>query len=214
MTGALESSAVAVNRGAQAAVEYFNSHGGVDGHKLVLTTQNDQSNPTTAASLLQSALTSSSPPDDVIPGISSDEGLAMAPLLTRYKVVGLGSASDATLDNPAKYPYFFSQLTLANTVVSDGATWIASHPGVKKVAIVTSNDALGQADVPTLQSTLKAKGISTVVKLFNPTATDYTSTFQAAAAAKPGWIWMDGAGLRFRSCSAAGSRRIWAMFPR
>jgi ABC-type branched-subunit amino acid transport system substrate-binding protein len=194
MTGALESSAVAVNRGAQAAVEYFNSHGGVNGHKLVLTTQNDQSNPTTAASLLQSALTSSSPPDDVIPGISSDEGLAMAPLLTRYKVVGLGSASDATLDNPAKYPYFFSQSTLANTVVSDGATWIASHPGVKKVAIITSNDALGQADVPTLQSTLKAKGISTVVKLFNPTATDYTSTFQAAAAAKPDWVWMDGAG--------------------
>ncbi len=194
MTGALESAAVAVNRGAQAAVAYFNAHGGVNGHKLVLTTKNDQSNPTTAASLLLSALTSSSPPSDVIPGISSNEGMAMAPLLTRYKVVGLGSASDASLDNPAKYPYFFSQSTLANTVVADGATWIATHPGVKKVALVTSNDALGQADVPTLQATLKAKGISSVVELFNPTSTDYTSTFQAAAAAKPNWVWMDGAG--------------------
>jgi branched-chain amino acid transport system substrate-binding protein len=194
MTGDLEASAVAVNRGAEAAVEYFNSHGGVDGHKLVLTTDNDQSNPTTAASLLLNALSGSSPPDDVIPGISSNEGLAMAPLLTRYKVVGLGSASDAALDNPSKYPYFFSQSTLANTVTADGATWIATHPGVKKVAIITSNDALGQADVPTLQATLKAKGISTVVELFDPTATDYTSTFQAAAAAKPNWVWMDGAG--------------------
>jgi ABC-type branched-subunit amino acid transport system substrate-binding protein len=124
--------------------------GGVNGHKLVLTTDNDQSNPTTAASLLLSALSGSSPPDDVIPGISSNEGLAMAPLLTRYKVVGLGSASDASLDNPAKYPYFFSQSTLANTVTADGATWIATHPGVKKVVLITSNDALGQADVPTL----------------------------------------------------------------
>ena len=194
MTGDLEAAAVAVNRGAEAAVDYFNSQGGVNGHKLVLTTDNDQSNPTTAASLLLSALSGSSPPDDVIPGISSNEGLAMAPLLTRYKVVGLGSASDASLDNPAKYPYFFSQSTLANTVTADGATWIATHPGVKKVALITSNDALGQADVPTLQATLKAKGISSVVELFDPTATDYTSTFQAAAAAKPDWVWMDGAG--------------------
>lgn len=194
MTGDLESAAVAVNRGAEAAVEYFNSQGGVDGHKLVLTTENDQSNPTTAASLLLSALSGSSPPNDVIPGISSNEGLAMAPLLTRYKVVGLGSASDASLDNPAKYPYFFSQSTLGSTVVADGATWIATHPGVKKVAIITSNDALGQTDVPTLQATLKAKGISSVVELFDPTATDYTSTFQAAAAARPDWVWMDGAG--------------------
>ena len=120
----------------------------------------------------------------------------MAPLLTRYKVVGLGSASDASLDNPTKYPYFFSQSTLANTVTADGATWIATHPGVKKVALITSNDALGQADIPTLQATLKAKGISSVVELFDPTATDYTSTFQAAAAAKPDWVWMDGKEVR------------------
>jgi len=160
----------------------------------VLTTANDQSNPTTAASLLLSALSGGSPPDDVIPGISSNEGLAMAPLLTRYKVVGLGSASDASLDNPTKYPYFFSQSTLGSTVVADGATWIATHPGVKKVAIITSNDALGQADVPTLQSTFKAKGIATTVELFDPTSTDYTATFQAAAASKPDWVWMDGAG--------------------
>jgi branched-chain amino acid transport system substrate-binding protein len=193
-SGALESAAVAVNRGAEAAVQYFNSQGGVNGHKLILTTKNDQSDPTTAASILQSALTSSSPPDDVIPGISSNEGLAMAPLLARYKVVGLGSASDASLDNPTKYPTFFSQSTLANTVTADGAAWIATHPGVKKVALVTSNDALGQADIPTLQAAFKAKGISTTVSLFDPTATDFTSTFQKAAASKPNWVWMDGAG--------------------
>jgi ABC-type branched-subunit amino acid transport system substrate-binding protein len=194
MTGALESAAVAVNRGAEAAVQYFNSQGGVNGHKLILTTKNDQSDPTTAVSVLQSALTSSTPPDDVIPGISSNEGLAMAPLLTRYKVVGLGSASDASLDNPSKYPYFFSQSTLAPTVVTEGATFIASHPGVKKVAIVTSNDALGQADVPTLEAALKAKGISSYSELFDPTATDFTTTYQKAASEKPDWIWMDGAG--------------------
>jgi branched-chain amino acid transport system substrate-binding protein len=193
-SGALESAAVAVNRGAEAAVQYFNAQGGVNGHKLVLTTKNDQSDPTTAASILQSALTSSSPPDDVIPGISSNEGLAMAPLLTRYKVVGLGSASDATLDNPTKYPYFFSQSTLANTVTADGAAWIATHPNAKKVALVTSNDALGQADIPTLQAAFKAKGIATTVSLFDPTATDFTSTFQKAAASKPDFVWMDGAG--------------------
>lgn len=194
MTGALESASVAVNRGAEAAVAYFNSQGGVNGHKLVLTTKNDNSDPTTAVSLLQSALTSSSPPNDVIPGISSNEGLAMAPLLTRYKALGLGSASDASLDNPGKYPYFFSQSTLATTVVTEGANWISSHPGVKKVAIVTSNDALGQADVPAIQAAFKAKGIASYSELFDPTATDFTSTYQKAAAQKPDWIWMDGAG--------------------
>lgn len=194
MTGALESSAVAVNRGAEAAVAYFNSQGGVNGHKLVLTTKNDNSDPTTAVSLLQSALTSSNPPDDVIPGISSNEGLAMAPLLTRYKELGLGSSSDASLDNPTKYPYFFSQSTLATTVVTEGANWIAGHPGVKKVAILTSNDALGQADVPAIEAAFKAKGISSYSELFDPTATDYTSTFQKAAEQHPDWVWMDGAG--------------------
>src|ERR1700749_2139102 len=42
MTGDLESSAVAVNRGAQAAVDSFNSQGGVNGHKLVLTGKGDK----------------------------------------------------------------------------------------------------------------------------------------------------------------------------
>ncbi|HEX3929683.1 MAG TPA: ABC transporter substrate-binding protein [Nocardioides sp.] len=194
MTGDLEASAVAVNRGVQAAVDYFNSQGGVNGHKLVLTVKDDQSDPTKAVSILQDAVNSSSPPDDVIPGISSNEGLAMAPVLTRAQIVGLGSASSPALDDPTKYPYFFSQSTLAPTVVASGATFIASHPGVKSVAIVTSNDALGEADVPTLQSTFKAAGIATTVKLFDPTASDYTATYQAAAASHPDWVWMDGAG--------------------
>lgn len=194
MTGDLESSAVAVNRGVKAAVDYFNSQGGVNGHKLVLTVKDDQSDPTKAVSLLQDAINSSSPPDDVIPGISSNEGLAMAPVLSRAQVVGLGSASSPALDDPTKYPSFFSQSTLAPTVVASGATFIASHPDVKSVAIVTSNDALGEADVPTLEQTFKAAGIDTTVKLFDPTATDYTATFQAAAASHPDWVWMDGAG--------------------
>jgi branched-chain amino acid transport system substrate-binding protein len=194
LTGALEPSAIAVNRGAEAAVEYFNSQGGVNGHKLVLTTDNDQSSPTTAASELLSAVSGGSPPDDVIPGASSNEALAMAPLLTRYKVVSVGPDSDPALDNPAKYPYLFGQGWVASTAVAIAAKWIASHPGVKKVAIITSNDALGQSDVPAFQATLKAMGVSSVVELFDPTATDYTATFQAAAAAKPDWVWMDGAG--------------------
>lgn len=54
--------------------------------------------------------------------------------------------------------------------------------------------AVNRSDVPTFQATLKAMGIPSVVELFDPTATDYTATFQAAAAAKPNWVWMDGAG--------------------
>ena len=61
-SGPLATVTAAEVSGMQAGVAYVNAHGGVSGHQVVLTVKNDNNDPTTAATLLQSAVSGSSKP--------------------------------------------------------------------------------------------------------------------------------------------------------
>jgi branched-chain amino acid transport system substrate-binding protein len=196
LTGPLSTTAIAVERGVKASVDYYNSKGGVKGRKIELTSKDDQSDPTRAVSLLQAELTGSAKPDLVIAGVGSNEALAMAPLLARNKVVGIASAVSPKLNDPGLYPYFFSEAFPASDQVKAAAVYLEGLGNVKKVALVAPSDALGDGTAANFAAAFSGGSIETQVFRFPTDAVDFTPILQKTAAYKPDWIYMEGSGAQ------------------
>jgi branched-chain amino acid transport system substrate-binding protein len=196
LTGPLSTTAVAVERGVKASVEYLNSKGGVKGRKIELTSKDDQSDPTRAVTLLQGELTGQAKPDLVIAGVGSNEALAMAPLLARNKVVGIASAVSPKLNDPGLYPYFFSEAFPASDQVKAAAVYLEGLGDVKKVALVAPSDALGDGTAANFSAAFTGGSIATQVFRFPTDAVDFTPILQKTAAYKPDWIYMEGSGAQ------------------
>ena len=193
-TGALSVTGDAIERGAKAAVDELNANGGIQGRKVELTEVDDQSDPTRAVSAVQDAVQGDKKPDLIIAGVSSNEALAVAPLLTRSKIIGIASAASPAVNDPEKYPYFFSQAFPTTDSIAAGAEFIQDNGGAKRVALIAASDAIGDATEASSSEAFKAAGISTRAFRFDPKAVDITPVFQKAASFKPDWIYMEGSG--------------------
>jgi branched-chain amino acid transport system substrate-binding protein len=195
-TGLLAPSAEAVIRGAKAAVDYLNDNGGLHDRQIEVTVEDNQSDPTRGVTLIQDAVTGDNPPDLVIPGVSSNEALAAAPLLSRNKVIGLSPASSSALNDPAKYPYFFSQSALQRDILKAVATFLGEQGDVASVAFVGPDDALGDAISTEASTAFDEAGIEFTDHRFKADAVDVTPAFQAALGDSPDWIYMDAPGTQ------------------
>lgn len=194
-TGLLAPSAKAVIRGAEAAVKYLNDNGGLHDRQIEVTIEDNQSDPTRGVTLVQDAI-SELKPDLVIPGVSSNEALAVAPLLGRSEIVGISPASSNALNDPEKYPYFFGQSALQQHVLEAVAAFLSDKGDVDKVAFVGPDDALGDALGDELAGAFGDAGIKYTDHRFKADAVDVTPAFQAALADDPDWIYMDAAGTQ------------------
>ncbi|MCW2747957.1 MAG: hypothetical protein JWP10_1099 [Nocardioidaceae bacterium] len=152
--------------------------------------------------LVQKAIGGSKKPDLVIPGVSSNEALAIAPLLARSKVVGLGPASNAVLNDIKKYPYFYSQSSKQQSIISAVATQLKAQGNIKKLALIVPNDALGDAQGDVMKAEMKKVGIAVTDTRFPADAVDLTATCQKALGGDPDVIYMDGAGTQAASLLA------------
>ncbi|MCW2757379.1 MAG: hypothetical protein JWO46_1125, partial [Nocardioidaceae bacterium] len=150
--------------------------------------------PTRGVTLVQEAMNGSDKPDLVIPGVSSNEALAVAPLLERSRTVGIATVASALLNDPKKYPYFFSAAFPADDAVKAAAVFLAKQTGVKKVALVAPADAIGDATEQNFSASMKAQGLTGTTFRFPSDGVDYTPTFQKAASSGADWILMEGAG--------------------
>jgi branched-chain amino acid transport system substrate-binding protein len=195
ITGLLAPSATAVGRGAEAAVEWINDNGGINGRPVEISTVDNQSDPTRGVTLVQEELNSDTPPDLVIPGVSSNEALAVAPLLARSKVVGIGPGSSPALNDPVKYPYFWAESASQPSILQAVAAKL-DEEGAKSVALIAPNDALGAALEGGLKTAFGEYGIETTAVLFEPEAVDISPVFARAAETNPDWIYMDGSGTQ------------------
>ncbi|MCW2747846.1 MAG: hypothetical protein JWP10_988, partial [Nocardioidaceae bacterium] len=196
ITGLLAPSAKGVERGIKAKIDTLNAAGGINGRKVELTTVDNQSDPTRGVTLVQKAIGSSKKPDLVIPGVSSNEALAIAPLLARNKIVGVGPASNAVLNDIKKYPYFYSQSAKQQSILAAVATQLKEKGGVTKVALIAPNDALGDALGAPFKDEMGKVGIKTTDTRFASDAVDITPAFQKAMEGNPDVIYMDAAGTQ------------------
>jgi branched-chain amino acid transport system substrate-binding protein len=194
LTGVLASSGKAAQRGAQAAVDELNDGGGIGGRKIEMTSKDNQSDPTQAVSIVQGIIDSGSKPDLVVAGVSSNEGLAMAPLFTRNKIIGIGESSSQALNDPVKYPYYFSGSALQKDVLGAAVAFIVKQGTAKKVSLVLPNDALGDAEATAIKASFADKGVTVSDNRFAGDAVDISPTFQKAMSSSPDWIFTDGAG--------------------
>ena len=117
LTGSLQQFSIAEELGINAAITDINANGGILGRQVVLQTQNDQNDPTTAVNLLEQRLSSGKKPDAMYPGGSSAVSLALQPVMTQNKILATDATSSDALNVPSKYPYFF------------GVSPVGVHPG-------------------------------------------------------------------------------------
>lgn len=183
----------AVKRGLEAHVAALNEAGGIDGKQVELVVKDDQSDPTRGVTLLQEEFTSGKP-DLVVPGSTSAESLAMAPLLERNDVVGIGVAASPVLDDLDEFPNYFSTNGLQSEILQAAASYLAGQSGVDKVALVVADDALGEAVTGGFSASMEAASVDYSVHTFKADSVDVTATFQQALDEDPDWIYMDGSG--------------------
>lgn len=180
LTGAGAPAGKAVSEGAQAAVDAINADGGVDGQKLELTLHDDQADPTKAVTVLQEGLTGGDKPDLTISGISSNEALAMGPLLTRNKLIAMSNVVSPQMDDPEQFPYFFSTAIKPTETLKAATEFAKTLKEGGHVALIIQDDALAEAIGPLFEQIFDEAGLETSVHKFDPEALDVSPAFSSA----------------------------------
>jgi branched-chain amino acid transport system substrate-binding protein len=196
--------------GVKAAVAAVNSAGGVNGKPVTVTYADDASTGTQAVSVLAQALSSGSAPDVVFPGSTSTETVPLAPILMKDKIFTVTHSATTTLSNASKFPYLFGTIFPAAKMESTLADELISK-GFKKVAIVSSDDELGQSGSSALQAALQAGGVSASVELVPDTSVDATPQLEALKAANPDVLVIDNFGPSAAAVLKARAELGWTI---
>lgn len=181
LSGPLATYAKAELAGLRAATSAVNSKGGVDGHKIVLTSKNDNFDLPTAISLVTEAAESSTPPNMVVAGVDGSETQAVMPILEQHKIVSIESAAPP---NPASDPYNFESNVSAqatDAVLSK----VMKTKGYKSVGLLTPSNELGNVTATAVTSDLMNEGIQVTAATYPPGATSVTSELSQVEASKP-----------------------------
>ncbi|MGA2209382.1 MAG: ABC transporter substrate-binding protein [Acidimicrobiales bacterium] len=186
-TGPLAAINTAEMQGLKAAAKYINANGGIVGHQVQVTVVNDNLDPTTAASDLEQAISSGNLPNLVFAGTTSNETLALVPILNAHKLLSIQLTTSAQTIDPSKYPYAF---TVASSTANESATLAAAvkseYPNAKKVGIIIGNDVNGTSLLEGEKAALEADGFQVVDQTYDPTTTiDMTPQLEALRADNP-----------------------------
>jgi ABC-type branched-subunit amino acid transport system substrate-binding protein len=168
--------------GTEAAATVLNKTGGINGHKIVVTVQNDSLDPTTALSELQQAVSAGKPPNMVFAGTTSNENLAMLPTLSRSKILSMQLAGSSVLDAPYQFVLPNYLPVQAQAVVN---TILRKYPSATNIGIAITNDAQGSALASAYESAINSVGLTYTIQTFAPSATDVTPQLQALQANNP-----------------------------
>ncbi|MCL8208105.1 MAG: ABC transporter substrate-binding protein [Actinomycetia bacterium] len=171
--------------GAQLAINQINAQGGVDGRKLKLIVEDDQStNPGTVAAFEKLV---NSYPDlvAVIGPIRSTEMQAITPLVEQYKIPVLEGGTDPTITHEGD-PWVFRFRPNDNYSGRTMAYYLTQVLHKKNIAIVHSTDAFGEGGDKALTQWLKTYGGNVVTDQgYTNGATDYTAIVEAIKKANP-----------------------------
>lgn len=176
ITGALSAASQAQIAGLKAGVADLNKNGGVLGRTVKLTIADDALDTTKAVTLLQQQIDKQKP-DLVFMGATSNEALAILPVLTRNKIISTGLVQAHAINAPKTYPYAFIPY-LEGTIDSTAILAKLQSENVKKVAVLTANDANGQSAALNFSTAFKGAGIDVAAETYAPTDLDMTSQMQ------------------------------------
>jgi branched-chain amino acid transport system substrate-binding protein len=175
--------------GMQAAIAYFNAHGGADGHQIKLAVQNDQSTPSLSATAVRKLIQQNGA--QVIIG-PDDEGLAAAaiPVAIASKVPmleGAGNWPIAGLSDADMHSTVYPVIPDTNTVTINAmVNQILKPRGLTRVGVLLDNTAYALAIEGPLQAAAAKDGFSVVsTQVMAAGSTDATPQVLKLLAAHP-----------------------------
>ncbi len=179
--------------GMNAAVSVINSEGGILGHKVELTSKDDQASPQDAVNILQASLSSGPTPNLVYAGGSSTENLALLPILTQKKILSVEQGGSTQLSDGTTFPYNFTTAPLPSYEYTAIGDYFQSK-GIKSVGVISSNDALGASEIALMEPAFKKLGITYSIQQYSDTALDMTPQLEALKATNAGGLVVIGYG--------------------
>jgi branched-chain amino acid transport system substrate-binding protein len=180
-------------QGLEAGIAEVNDAGGIDGRKLELEVLDTGGDQTRAVSELQRRLSSGDKPDLVIPGVSSVEALAMAPILTRQQIVSINNAASPELNKPDEYPFHFGY-TPPGLRQQAGLPLALEELGAESVVALVGNDAYGETMAEGVRSNLEGTGIDVTIETFNLADLDLSIAYERAIAGNPDAVFFEAIG--------------------
>lgn len=181
-----------IKKGCDLAVEQINMGGGINGRQLLITYEDDQTNPKTAVSVFQK-MVNIEKVNFIITG-SSASTLALKPLAAENKIVLFAPA--------ATHPDLTqgSNHVFRNVISSYQETLIMSHyliddNHIKDIVVIYINDAGGQGSLEAFnQNFQKLGGIITGTFPFNKGEKDFRNMIAKVKANRPKAIYLTGYG--------------------
>ena len=179
--------------GLEAGIDAVNAGNGIGGRKVELTVLDDRLDSTQAVSLLQKEINGPNKPDFVWAGATSNETLAMLPLLTRAKILSGATSASSKANDPATYPYHFGQQSGGDQNYKQ-LLGIVKQEGHQKVGFMYANDAFGTDTFAQAKRIASADGLQLVAQSYDPKATDLTAPMDAIRSNSPDVLLVQGYG--------------------
>jgi branched-chain amino acid transport system substrate-binding protein len=168
--------------GVKFAVAQINSHGGVDGHKLKLVTEDSQGSSVGGIAAVRrlievdhaQAIVNTASSDSTIPTLPTTQS-AQVPFI-------VSAASDPVIVSPSNTYVFMSPSVPVNLDVKEYVKYIKAK-GYKSIALIATNAAFASAAVALFKTEAPAAGIKlATIQSFAATDTDFSSQVHAAQA--------------------------------
>lgn len=168
------------NGGLAAGAAYWNSKGGILGHKINVVYLNDNSDPSTGVSVLQQYLSTHPKPNAVMGGQESAIVAAVFPLLAKENLLGFsssagGSESRAETDASKALP---EQFVLGNSTKLSGEAlghFATQGKSGQKIGILQETAPFFEGETLGVEAAVKKAGDTDTVVAADPTALSLTS---------------------------------------
>jgi ABC-type branched-subunit amino acid transport system substrate-binding protein len=176
LSGSLAGSGHAYLEGIKASAKNVNASGGIQGHPIVVTSYDDQGDPTSAVNDLEQAITSNRP-NLVWCGTSTAECLAMMPVLTQNKILADPIVQGTALNDGSKWPYLISA-SPDESAVNQTMVQYLKQSGAHLVGFFHADDADGETNNTMFLAAAKAAGVKVVSVAYSATAVDVSGPLQ------------------------------------
>jgi branched-chain amino acid transport system substrate-binding protein len=194
-TGPLKMYGAVQLAGFEGAAAYYNAHGGIDGHKVIVSHVSDNGDPTTSVSVLLQQLAKGTPTMLWGGSVGGTVG-ALIPVIAKKKVFTIAEndgdnqcAKNASTTCPTEWSMADRSIEPMLTL----AQYYKSH-GIKKVGLLQETDTLSEAETPDFIQALNKYGIAHSEVTFPATAVDLTPQLQELEGTKPQAVFMEGLG--------------------
>jgi branched-chain amino acid transport system substrate-binding protein len=179
--------------GLETAAAVLNDRGGIDGRQVEVESVDNAGDAAKAVQALQGYLSENDKPDMLMPGLTSQEIVAVLPLATQNEIltVHLGAAIEA--NDPEKFPLTFgASPTFA--AIQEIAVDYLKEQGFSKIAFLGTDTASSRYQIEAFEALADDNDVTITSEIVAPDSADVTATLLKLKATDPDVLWLAGSG--------------------